>query len=80
VPRVLTRQARRHNRLKSHGARVEFITDHVLTKSVYFFDPDGNRLEIFSQELAPAEAKRYLHQARAVADVMKPYDLETAAG
>jgi catechol 2,3-dioxygenase len=26
-------------RLKRHGARVEFPADHVLTKSVYFFDP-----------------------------------------
>src|SRR5215469_4794749 len=68
-----------HDRLKRHGATVEFTTDHVLTKSVYFFDPDGNRLEIFSQELAPAEAKQYLHEARAVTDVMKPFDVETAA-
>ena len=65
-------------RLKSYGAKVEFTTDHVLTKSVYFFDPDGNRLEIFSQELPAADAKQYLHDARTVADVMQPLDLETA--
>ena len=40
-----------YERLKSYGAKVEFTVDHVLTKSVYFFDPDGNRLEIFSQEM-----------------------------
>src|ERR671937_3300965 len=68
-----------YEKLKSYGAKVEFTADHVLTKSVYFFDPDGNRLEIFSQEMAPAEAKRYLHQARPVADVMKPLDLATAS-
>jgi len=67
-----------YERLKSHGAKVEFTTDHVVTKSVYFFDPDGNRLEIFSQELPAAEAKQYLHDARTVADVIKPLDLETA--
>src|SRR5215831_780549 len=67
-----------YERLKRAGARVEFTADHVLTKSVYFFDPDGNRLEIFSQELPGASAKQYLHEARAAADVMRPLDLETA--
>jgi catechol 2,3-dioxygenase len=67
-----------YERLKRSGARVEFTADHVLTKSVYFFDPDGNRLEIFSQELPGASAKRYLHEARGAADVMRPLDLETA--
>jgi len=66
-----------YERLKRSGARVEFTADHVLTKSVYFFDPDGNRLEIFSQELPSASAKQYLHEARAAADVMRPLDLET---
>jgi catechol 2,3-dioxygenase len=68
-----------HDRLKTYGARVEFTADHVLTKSVYFFDPDGNRLEIFSQEMTPAVAKQYLHAARAGSDVMKPLDLETTS-
>jgi len=67
-----------YERLKRSGARVEFTADHVLTKSVYFFDPDGNRLEIFSQELPSDNAKQYLHAARAAADVMRPLDLETA--
>jgi catechol 2,3-dioxygenase len=68
-----------YERLKRCGAQVEFTTDHVLTKSVYFFDPDGNRLEIFSQELPSASAKQYLHDARVAADVMRPLDLETTA-
>jgi catechol 2,3-dioxygenase len=67
-----------YDRLKHSGARVEFTADHVLTKSVYFFDPDGNRLEIFSQELPSAGAKQYLHEARTAADVMRPLDLEMA--
>ena len=65
-----------HDRLRSHGVRVEFTADHVLTKSVYFFDPDGNRLEIFSQEMTAAVGKEYLHSARTAGDVMKPLDLE----
>ena len=65
-------------RLNSRGVRVEFTADHVLTKSVYFFDPDGNRLEIFSQEMPPADGKRFLHEARTGADVMKPLEMERA--
>jgi catechol 2,3-dioxygenase-like lactoylglutathione lyase family enzyme len=67
-----------YERLKRCGVRVEFTADHVLTKSVYFFDPDGNRLEIFSQAMPPADGKQFLQDARAVADVMRPLDLETA--
>ena len=67
-----------YERLKHRGARVEFTADHVLTKSVYFFDPDGNRLEIFSQELPGSSGKQYLHEARAAADVMRPLDLDKA--
>ena len=63
-----------HDRLKARGVRVEFTADHVLTKSVYFFDPDGNRLEIFSQEMPPAAAKEVLHAARVADDVMRPLD------
>jgi catechol 2,3-dioxygenase len=64
-----------HDRLRARGVPVEFTADHVLTKSVYFFDPDGNRLEIFSQEMPAADAKQYLHDARAAADVLKPLEL-----
>ena len=67
-----------YGRLVQQGAKVDFTTDHGMTHSVYFFDPDGNRLEIFSQEMPAAEAKQFLHDARAVADVMQPLDLETA--
>ena len=66
------------SRLRSHGVEVEFTADHVLTKSLYFLDPDGNRLELFSQAMSPAEGKEYLHQARVPEDVMRPLDLEVA--
>ena len=69
-----------YKRVKDYGARVEFTADHVLTKSFYFLDPDGNRLEIFSQEMSQGEAKQYLHEARQVADVMKPLELEAIQG
>ena len=67
-----------YDRLKSKGVAVEFTADHILTRSVYFLDPDGNRLEIFSQEMAAPEAKQYLHATVEGAAVMKPLDLEAA--
>lgn len=68
-----------YQRLKSHGANVEMTADHVMTKSVYFFDPDGNRLEIFSQELSQRDGKQYLHDHNTLSDLMRPLDLEKAA-
>lgn len=36
-------------RLEEMGATVSRTTDHTITKSVYFLDPDGNELEIFAE-------------------------------
>ena len=49
-------------RHKRYGAKVEFTVDHVLTKSVYFFDPDGNRLEIFCEMMDPASGMQHMRQ------------------
>jgi catechol 2,3-dioxygenase len=38
-------EAYRH--LKESGVSIEYTTFHGITKSVYFFDPDGNRLEFY---------------------------------
>ncbi len=62
-------------RLERHGARLDFTADHVFAKSAYFLDPDGNRLELFSQEMPTAEAKQYLRDARGKADVFRRLDL-----
>jgi catechol-2,3-dioxygenase len=50
--------------------------DHTLTKSFYFLDPDGNRLEIYSQVMSHPEGKQFLHDTRLGADAMHPLDLE----
>jgi len=63
-----------HDRLKAHDVRIDRLTDHVISRSVYFFDPDGNRLEIFSDMMAD-EAKQWLHEHGGVA---KPWALEQA--
>jgi catechol 2,3-dioxygenase len=67
-----------YKRLKDYGARVEMTADHGLTKSFYFLDPDGNRLELFAQIMEQGEAKEFLHNARRAADMMKPLELEAA--
>jgi catechol 2,3-dioxygenase-like lactoylglutathione lyase family enzyme len=69
-----------YQRLKDAGVPVEFTADHVLTKSVYFFDPDGNRLEIFSQQLPQTEAKAALHDFGGGVDAMRPLDMEAPVG
>jgi Glyoxalase/Bleomycin resistance protein/Dioxygenase superfamily len=33
--------------LHEHGVRIERAMDHVNQRSIYFADPDGNRLEIY---------------------------------
>ena len=67
-----------YQRLKDHGVKVDFTADHVLTKSVYFFDPDGNRLEIFCESMEMAAAKNYLHTTHDLSKLMAPLDLESA--
>ena len=64
--------------LQARGVQVELTADHVLTKSFYLLDPDGNRLEFYTQLMPASDAKRYLHNARVADDVMRPLDLETA--
>ncbi len=64
-----------YQRLNDYGARVEMTADHVITKSFYFLDPDGNRLELFAQILDPGDAKQVLRDAREAADLMKPLEL-----
>ena len=68
-----------YERMKSKDVAVEFTANHVITKSFYFFDPDGNRIEIFSQELPATEAKQLLHDTTSGAAVMGPLDLEPVA-
>jgi len=53
-------------RLQAHDVRIDALMDHVMSRSVYFFDPDGNRLEIF-YDMMPADAKEWLHAHGGVA-------------
>ncbi len=66
--------------LQARGVQVELTADHVLTKSFYLLDPDGNRLEFYAQLMPAPDAKRYLQEARVAGDVLRPLDLEVPVG
>ena len=53
------------SRLEAHGVPVIGPTDHKFVQSIYFFDPNGYRLEL-THELAEEEAD-YIAHARASA-------------
>ena len=46
-----------YQELKERGVPVRFTVDHGVTKSVYFSDPDGNELEVYSDN-SPGEVSR----------------------
>ncbi len=36
-----------YRELKERDVKIHFTVDHGVTRSVYFFDPDGNELEVY---------------------------------
>jgi catechol-2,3-dioxygenase len=67
---------RLYRRLLDYGSDVELKADHGLSKSIYFLDPDGNRLEFFYPTMEPAAAMDFMRAGRAGLD---PYDIEPAS-
>ena len=49
-------------RVVSAGGKIDFVADHGISKSFYFFDPDGNRLEVLYQVLPPEEARSFMRR------------------
>jgi hypothetical protein len=39
-----------------------------MTHSVYFFDPDGNRLEIFAEVMDPEAGRQYMREGVNLSD------------
>ena len=68
-----------YQRIKATGAKIDFLADHGLTKGFYFFDPDGNRLEIFYQHMFGEEAMNYMREAGAVLDAYDELEAVPAA-
>ena len=55
-------------RLEAAGVAVLGVTDHHIFKSIYFFDPNGVRLELTAQLADPAAMAADSHSARARLD------------
>jgi catechol 2,3-dioxygenase len=67
-----------HQRLVAHGLEVR-LTDHGMTKSMYFRDPDGNRLEIYCDVMGPEEGKQFLAERMGEAKPFSFQEAKTAA-
>jgi catechol-2,3-dioxygenase len=62
-----------YGQLLTAEAQIDRTTEHSTTLSVYFFDPDGNRLEIFAEKLNPEDGIRVLREG---GGMNKPLALE----
>jgi catechol-2,3-dioxygenase len=62
-----------YGRVVNAATRIDRTTDHGLTRSVYFFDPDGNRLEIFCEMMEPREGRQFMRSSRGMA---RPLEIE----
>lgn len=45
-------------KLEAAGIEVVGITDHTIFKSIYFYDPNGHRLELVADTATPAQMKQ----------------------
>jgi catechol-2,3-dioxygenase len=61
--------------LTKRGIEIEMAMDHIVTKSLYFLDPDGNRLEFYAQVMNDPDAKQYMLDAESAPDLVRPLDL-----
>ena len=52
-------------RLEANGISVVGITDHGFVKSIYFFDPNGIRLEFTAETATRDELQEYARTAHA---------------
>ena len=65
-----------YQKLVAYGASMGSRAEHGETKSVYFSDPDGNGLEVFSETMSPEEG---LAAMRARGGGSRPMASQTAA-
>ena len=62
-----------YRELKAHGVRIAGTVDHKITHSVYFFDPEGNMIELFCD----MSEDGYERIKRGDAAALDPLDLDT---
>lgn len=65
--------ARLHGALLDKGVEVHRVVDHGIGKGIYFFDPDGNRLEFFLEEHSGPASMKLFNELGAPSD---DYDLK----
>jgi catechol 2,3-dioxygenase len=61
-----------HRELVELGIPVEAAIEHNVTRSVYFFDPDGNRVELYCDMVSNG-----FEAMQTLGPVSKPLDIET---
>jgi catechol 2,3-dioxygenase len=62
-----------YDKLKASGVAIDNVTNHGMTHSVYFRDPDGNTLEIYADVYGEEEG---LEVMRNKPNYRKPLDIE----
>jgi len=69
-------------RLENAGVEVLGVTDHHIIESIYFFDPNGIRVELTTPTVPQAEMEAHARRARADLDAwaMRKAELRTARG
>jgi catechol 2,3-dioxygenase-like lactoylglutathione lyase family enzyme len=60
--------AEKKARLEAHGLDVLGPVDHGFIQSIYFYDPNGHRLELAARTHGPGELKKYAAEAREVVE------------
>jgi catechol 2,3-dioxygenase len=62
-----------YDQLKASGVAVDNVTNHGMTHSVYFRDPDGNKLEVYA-DVYPADEG--MEVMRTKPNYREPLDIE----
>ena len=65
-----------YDKLKAAGVEIRSVTDHGMTHSVYFYDPDGNTLEVYTDVYDEEEGREVM---RSKVNMRSPLDLEAVA-
>lgn len=60
-----------HQKLVDMGVKIDRLSEHGITTSVYFFDPDENRIEIFCEMMDTKEGLEYMRQRDGVSTPLK---------
>lgn len=60
-----------HKKLEEFGISIDRVRDHGITSSVYFLDPDNNRIEVFCEMMDTKEGLNYMRNRNQPAGVLE---------